>query len=542
MTAALLHCKQTTISSQAEGFATELNVSELVSPGQLLVSLPENSPADIILAAGEYTELTPEKNGIVAICHGFPRIVRENTDSGEKILVSLVPVIRITVDHMEARLSLDPPLPGKMPPDIAAIDAALQHHGIVYGVDPQLVTTSLAELVQTGLPVTDRIIARGREPLAGEDAWLRLEIEMGPVPGTILGNGSIDFRERRMFVSVKKGELLATKIPRTLGIHGTNLLGEILPAKEGKDLTVKVSDEARYSETDGTVRANAPGVVSLVNNNSLRVSSKQQITSDVDYHTGNIRSQCNVEISGSVHPGFMVSTRGDLLIGGDIQSATVNCRGNVAIKGGVVGEESQIHAQGDVEINYIERGLLISGGSILLHGSAYYSTIQAAGDVSGSDKVTIVGGNLCIGGSLSVGRIGSSYAEPAEIAVGIDPLRYRHYLELLKEHDQLVSELQNHAIRHGQDAIHDDSVTGLNEDIAAIERQLRKLNLVTGSPEESLGDTRYFYSPAEIRVSGLFPAETSIRIGNETTTLKRDLNHSKACMDPKTGSILFLPL
>ncbi len=538
MTKPILHVKQTTISCRIDDHDIEVNVSELVLPGQLLVALPQGGAGEVSFIAGEFTEITPDKNGIVALCHGFPRITHD-TDTTTQ--VSLVPVIQLSPDLMEARLNLDPPLPGKSSADFFAIDAALKHQGVNCGIDPQLLTDALAE-AKAGRPVVGRLIAHGKKPRHGEDAWLRLEIELGPIPGAVLGDGSIDFRERRMFVSVKKGELLATKVPRTLGIHGSNVIGEILPARDGKDLAVKVADEAVFSETDGTVRASAPGVVSLVNSSSIRVSARQQISGDITFNTGNIRSQGNVEISGSVRAGFMVATKGDLLIGGDIQSAKVNCHGNVVIKGGVVGEESAVHAQGDVELNYIERGSLTSGGNIILRGSAYYSSIQANGNILGTNTVRLIGGTICIGGSLVVGKIGSPTAEPVDLAVGVEPKRYRRFRELHEEHERLLAQLQVYLTRHGQKAGQASLAAELTEEMDIIAKELGRLNLVPGSPEDSLGDPNYFYTAAEIQCTGTMTADTIIRIGNETLVVKRDVHNSKIRMDPTTGAILFVPL
>ena len=537
----ILHVKQTTISSQTGDTPVEITVSELVHPDQLLVALPAKDAGATSLVCGEFTEFTPDKSGIIAQCHGFPRIIRATSDDDHTVQVALVPVIQISSDRMEVRLNLDPPLPGKSAADLFIIDAALKHRGVNCGIDSQLLTDALAE-AKAGQAVTDRLIGNGKLPRHGEDAWLRLEIELGPIPGTVLGDGSIDFRERRMFVSVKKGELLATKVPRTLGIHGNNVLGEILPAKEGKDLTVKVADEAIFSEIDGTVRASAPGVVSLVNNASLRVSSRHQISGDIDFNTGNIRSHGNVEISGSIRAGFLVATKGDLLIGGDVQSARVNSHGNVVIKGGVVGEESAVHAQGDVELNYIERGSLTAEGNIILRGSAYYGTLRVGGNICGTNTVKLVGGTICCGGSLIVGKIGSPTAEAVDLAVGVDPKRYRRFREMHEKHERLLNQLQAYLNRHGKKGGQASRVTELTEEISILSWDLSRVNLVPGSPEDSLGDPNYFYTAAEIQCTGTITADTNIRIGNKTLVVKRDVSNTKVCMDSKTGAILFVSL
>lgn len=522
----------------------EIEISELVSPGQLLVSLPDPTTKRserISPQAGENTQISEDETGIAATCHGYPRAALSTSERGQTANISVLPLLRPSADLMEAYLNLLPPIPPAGLPEVQTLLDILAQTGVTYGVDGAAIERALRTVAESGLPVLNSLIARGKAPLHGKDATLRLEVEIGPSPGKLLANGTIDFRERMLFVAVSQDQILARKVPPAMGKPGMNLRGEPIAARDGKDLQVKVSEDTCYREEDGTVRATAPGVLTMVNNDTLRVSSQQRIEGDVGYSTGNIRSQNAVEITGSILPDFMVSTKGNLLVGGNIQSATVNSHGNIVVKGGILGPSSTIKVQGDADIFYIERSLLNAGGDIVIRGSAYYSTIAAAGNVQCPEKVKLVGGTLIAGGSLHAAQLGSASAEPIHVAVGTDPRRYRRYQDLQRSYRQALQEIQTWHARHGQGK-KNGRAGEMEERLRTLEQELSRFNLIPDSPEDSLGEHQYFYTEAQIVITGRITAGTSIRIGNDTTVVKRDLSKSRICMDRHSGAITFISL
>jgi len=274
----------------------------------------------------------------------------------------------------------------------------------------------------------------------------------------------------------------------------------------------------------------------VVGDDTIRVCSQHRIDGDVDYSTGNIRSHDAVEISGSILPDFMVSTKGDLLVGGNIQAATVNSHGNIVVRGGILGPTSTIKVQGDADIHYIERSLLQAGGSVVIRGSSYYSTITATGAVLGDDKVKLVGGRIVAGHSVAAGRIGSSASDPISVAAGVDARRFRRYRELQDRYQQSLDETRKWYNRHGRKR-KDKGIEAMEEQMAIIERELGRMNLIPGTPEDSLGVPDCFFTEATITVSTRIAAGTVIRLGNETTVIKRDLGRSRIQLDQKTGAI-----
>lgn len=516
----------------------ELEISELVVPGQLLLDIPEQGgkrEETIRPVAGDNARLADDESGIVASCHGYPKITIESTDRGHTALVSVLPLIQLSTDLMEARLCLMPPVAPAAPPAVGALIDLLQQAGVQQGIDSEAIEQALAKVAGSGLPEIC-LAARGRMPLPGKDAELRFEVEIGTTPGKLLADGSIDFRERNMFVPVSAGQIIARKVPASAGIPGVTLTGQTLVTHDGKDIQVKVSEEAAFDEADGTVRATAAGVLTLVGNDTVRVSAQHKIDGDVDFSTGNIRSHHAVHITGSIRPEFMVSTKGDLLVGGDIQAATVNSHGNIVVKGGILGPGSSIKVQGDADIHYIERSLLQAGGNITIRTNSYYSTLVAGGTIQGPDKVKLVGGDITAGGSITVGQIGSSAADPLNIAAGVDARRYRRYQEMQKTYEQILKETQNWYTRHGRGKAN-KAIAAMEEQMTEIEREISRFNLIPGTPEDSLGSLECFHTEAHITVTSRISAGSMIRIGNETTRIKHDLGRTRIALDRASGAI-----
>jgi uncharacterized protein (DUF342 family) len=535
-----VHCSSSSIVDLSFTESENPLPGALVASGQPLLSLPSEpgeETAAAILLAGENTELSEDGGEVSSRCYGYPRVTVTLKNDRLSVCAGVIPLVGVSDDEMEARLNLYPPLPEQSPPSIEMILLVLKQQGVLYGIDRHALKMAVRRLKDGGEPQLDQLIARGKAPKNGRDAYIRFEVEIGPLPGKVLADGSIDFRERLMFVPVKQNQLLACKVRATRGHPGTNLAGDRLEPMDGKDISVKISEDVMYTEEDGTIRATASGVLSVVGDDTIRVSSKQQISGNVDFGTGNIRSNDSVEITGSVHPGFRVSARGNVAIEGSVESAIVNCQGNIVIKRGVIGARSRIRVQGDADINHIEKGFLSAGGNVVIRSGAYYATLQAGGDIHCPENVKIIGGDVVAGGCIVCGRLGSPTAGPMQVAVGTDPHRYMRYLDMQRDYKDTLQEIQNWYTRHGRNKPLPEYVRDLEQDLRKIEKSLFSLNLIPNTPEDSLGDEVFFHNRATVTAHAGITAGNSVRIGNEMMELEFDIGGCIFRMDPKQGKI-----
>ena len=163
-------------------------------------------------------------------------------------------------------------------------------------------------------------------------------MEISPIAGSMLDDGSIDFRDRRILVAVKSGQCVASKIHAVRGVSGINVYGEETPARIGKDIKIKILNDVAFSDETSQVTATQDGVLSIVNNDTIKVCSHIVINSDIDYEIGNIDSSNCIAGRGSIQPGFKITAEGDVKISGSVMSAQIACQGNLVVQGGITPE------------------------------------------------------------------------------------------------------------------------------------------------------------------------------------------------------------
>lgn len=514
---------------------------ELLRQDQPLVKLVEPTKGSpdhpVRLLSGTHTVLSENNDTLLAAVDGYPSLSRVKGGDAETLSVSMTPLLSITDDKMEASITLYPTVSGCSELTAEQLLEILKDNKIEFGLDAEQLAGLLQQCNQEQTVLSAKTVARGFLPLQGKDSFLRFEIEVGPLPGKILGNGKIDFRERKMFVGVKKGALIATKIAATAGTPGINVFGKEVPQQMGKDIPVTVSDDAEYDEENGVIRALRSGILSMVNENSIKVCAKQVISGDIDFNTGNIASKDAVEISGSVLPGFEVRTHGDLLIGGSVKSALIHCRGNLVIKEGIIGEHGQIRVQGDADFNFIEQGRIKSGGRVVIRKQSYYSRIMADGDIHCHEKSQTMSGLLLSGGSISLGSVGSANSPPAIIAAGVEPECYLHSMAIRAQLQEAEEKLHLWLQRNGQQA-KGRRRKSLEESINSLKNDLHSISLIPGidspTPEETMNALRGI----TIIVHGTLFSGTKLQIGNTSRTTEYDFKSIRFRLNTAGSSII----
>lgn len=543
----------------------KIAVTELVSAGQVLAHFPnshnflargyELSPIEL----GENTEFSEDESEIIATVPGYPKIkkIRHKDFTNLVTIVAIEPLFIVYADKMSATLSLHPILKNGLSLKDMNLNHLVTDQGFRYGIDQEALD-QVHEWLDDGEKEFKKIvIARGQPVGKSNDAYLRFDIEIGPIAGTILDDGSIDFRERRVMVGVNQGQAIATKIPAIQGAPGVDVYGEETPAKEGKDLQIKLLNDATFSQETMQVTATKDGVLSVVNNNVIKVLSHQTISTDIGYETGNVESKNSITIQGSVQPGFMVTANGDVKILGGVMSGIVNCESNVVINGGITGKNSDIFARGDVDIHFIEQGVLDCGGICVLRKQSYYSNITAGSNLLCENLGKVVGGNLIAGGNISLWDVGGENAKPAVIAAGIVGKRLNHLNELkqsvIKQQDDIIVWLQRY-----KGSSQSKKVRKMEKDLAETKLLVLRVNLIPGagiysrvagpSVEEITDNADYIADDAidiqeiTININGTVYAGTEIRIGNRKLKLEKTVSSRQFKLHPNGKRIIAVPL
>jgi len=537
-----------TLTSGPEEDRQVFTVSQLMPAGAMLVALEGGSQGTsgragdthlgIELIPGDGVEYSADKRALLATTPGYPQMVRVKEGSGEKIIIDLEPLFFISEDGWTVKMNLYPPVAGNSLPGAAEILAILEKANVRSGVREKNIAACIAAVHSEQRPHKNQVIARGRLPVNGENGWLRIDIAVGTQAGKELGDGHMDFRERHMFSGVDKGQLLATKVAATAGLPGVNVYGHEVPQIPGRDLIIKTAEDVLYDEGTGEIHAAIAGVLSAVTDTSVRVTAKLSISGDIDFQIGNVESRDAVEISGSIKPGFKVITGGDVLLGGSVESAHISSRGNVVIRGGIMGDEATVEADGDVDIPVIGNGSISCKGSVRVSREAYHAEIRCLQDIIFTGQARVVSSDLFAGGSITAVEVDTDTSPNSLLAAATMPERYARYYKLLKAFHQAQAAVDAWHRRFGS-AVANDEMAELNEELADAKSSLASYNLVPGVGERDRSGGLRYACRQKITVKGLIRSGAVIRIGNTEATLKKNYGEGHFALNSDTGKLEF---
>ncbi len=547
----------------------KLPVTEIVKKDQVLVEFAETALPETeqllrrSVKAGTNTYLSEDSRQVLASVPGYPVIdFCPCLESEEKVLeVSVEPLFLLSQNRMEASIVIKPLMYKQTTLSSENLYQLLRQADIVSGVDyKQLNLTK--DTIRKGSADSDRIVlARGKEPISGTDAYINFKLEIGPIAGELLQDGTIDFRERKIMVPVSAGQLIAIKVPATKGKAGVTVLGEPIAQRLGLDLKVRTADDAIYSHETREVSATRDGVLSVVQSNIIKVCSKQVITGDIDYSTGNIESRDSVVIYGSVLPSFQVKTDGDLEIRGSVMSTQVFSQSNIVIKGGITGTASSVTASGDVDILFIEQGHIHCDGNCIIRKQCYYSHISSGGNIRCKEHSTLAGGELIAEGNISLGDAGAPGAEAVFIAAGVVAERLyqaRKLQQRLDEHNEsIIQRLKGYS-----GATRTKKLRRIKNGIEGLKLQHLRINMIPGTrlysrPTEEIdtiqpvqttthndqsGTESVDIGSLSIDVHGTIFAGTLLQIGNRTLTVEKTTSSRRFTLDATKSHILAMPL
>ena len=538
-------------------------VTELVKGGQLLANFPNfhrlaaKGYTKAPLEPGDYTKLTEDDEGIVATVPGYPKVQKvRRQDVPEMVtVVSIEPLFKISPDDMRAGIVIHPPLETGRTLQQEDLHALIAEQGLVFGIDNDAIEEA-REFIQSGEKEFKHItIARGQQVGKSIDAFLRYDMEIGPIAGKMLENGTIDFRERRIMVGVKAGQCIATKVPPIQGKPGINIYGQETPALPGKDIKIQLLNDVKFLRETLQVIATKDGVLSIVNDNAIKVCAHQTLRGDVDYKTGNIESMNCVTINGNVQSGFKVTAVGDIAISGEVMSAKISTQGNIVVKGGITGKDSYLEAAGDADINFIEQGTLKCGGLAVIRKQAYYSDIITGGDICCHQSSKIIGGKLIAEGDVTLGDVGSENSRPVLIAAGVIAERIAHFdslkAKVVEHQDAIIQWLQ---LYHGSS--NSKKVRNMEKELAEAKLELLRVNMIPGTelysraggPENEPLPPGPPQNPGgipiekiKIDVKGTIFAFTKIQIGNCSMTLEKTVSGRIFKLHPNGKRIIVIP-
>jgi len=338
-------------------------------------------------------------------------------------------------------------------PSVQEMEQLVEQAEITEGYSSEDWEKTLAELVAGGR-ATDYVIcvAQGVPAKPGVDANFDWSVTIeGRKPGTIMEDGSIDFRNRGTTTAVKEGDLLGKLLPPQMGEPGMNIHGMELQPPAPLSIEV-VTDSRIYAEPeeDGTMSfycETGGGILMEEEVKTAKGKSHKRINisvypisnidGDVDYSTGNVDFNGDVVIGGSVQAQFSVRATGSVTIEGYIETgAAVTAGTDILVQRGVLGSSTELVAGGSVMAKFIQEATVRAGGDVKVGSYIFNASVRAGGEVlvpgMGEGKSrALVGGLIWGAQGISARSIGSPYNTSTRLVVGVDPDRVNRADQIL---------------------------------------------------------------------------------------------------------------
>lgn len=346
-------------------------------------------------------------------------------------------IVLLSEDQLNASINIGPPNHGGLIPDLEILLSALEENKIIYGVNKGL----LVNISKNPQYNKNILIAHGRKPKNGKDEAFELLFKtVKDLKPKINEDGSADFHNLEIVENVKEGQALCKLTPPTEGLDGMTVTGKKIFHKPGKRIPSLLGKNTEYKEDQVTIISKIDGQVDF-EKGKIHVNETLYINESIDHSTGNIKAIGNIIISGTVKPGFVVETTGNIEVNESISSATLKAGGNIILRKGISG--SKIHCEGNLTSNFIENCNVFAKGNI----EASYimnSDVKCGESIKTVGRVSrIVGGNYTAGKNIESYIIGSPVGVTTYIEIGADSDTIDRQVELLKEIPELEKKMNS---------------------------------------------------------------------------------------------------
>lgn len=208
---------------------------------------------------------------------------------------------------------------------------ALKRKNIEYGI----CYDTIEKIVENPSLAKHLVIAKGKEHKNGTDGRIDYKFNLNnSLKPILLSDGRVDHKNLNYVHQVRKGEILAEKIPETPGENGITVTGKIIKAKPGKAVDFKKGKNVKVSNDGWFLLSNDDGLLKF-ENEKISVIKVLEIKGDVGVSTGNIFFNGKIVVRGNVQIGYTVNGEEDVEIFGIVEGSKIISNGNITIHQGV---------------------------------------------------------------------------------------------------------------------------------------------------------------------------------------------------------------
>jgi hypothetical protein len=307
---------------------------------------------------------------------------------------------------------------------------AAKSHGVVVELDVEAINKTLTE------GGTNVRVGYGRAPVPGVDGHIEILVDnMKKRSPHLDENGLADFRDLGEIVTVKPGDPLMRIVDPTAGEPGLTVTGKEIPVKPGKKVSFPSGLEGvTVDPADPHLLVASISGCPIVTKNGVTVEAIYRVE-NVDLHTGNITYDGGVHVAGDVHSGMTVKATGDIHVEGTVEDAVLEAGGDVTVKCGIMGSDTdndapdkKMHATikcgGSCTVKFAQDAHIFAGNGIFIHEMSMQSELTAAHQIivgdKGSSKGELIGGIARATMLVKAQNIGSDDHPRTIVLVGND--------------------------------------------------------------------------------------------------------------------------
>lgn len=375
-------------------------------------------------------------------------------------------------------------------------------------------------------PPESFVVAEGRPPDEGHDEELKWDPAYDKALEDWQGDASVNYYNLSSIVIVEKDVAFGNLTAYAPACSGADVLGRLLESKR-TPRRLELHESVRLGVDDPSqLISNVAGKV-VQCGNKLLVDEVVHIKGDISFATGNIDAPAEVHITGAVPDRFTVKSAKSITVGGVIEAADVEAKGDVVVRGGIIGRNTgKVIAGGNITAKFCAEATLSAGGDVMVGKQMMNSKVRAKGRLI-AEQVAVIGGHIYAAAGVDVAALGTNAGTPTNLFVGARP-------DALAECAAIDKRLQPTR----------DVVRKINDSVKPLMNNLKRL---TGAQREQATEMAFKADEAQlqvdkeesrrdellraagggetphVRVSSVIHPHVSIHFGNRTINIDKEL-------------------
>lgn len=299
---------------------------------------------------------------------------------------------------------------------------ALIHAGVTKGISKLALKKALmmSRQLKPGENYSQPV-AQGKQAIPGKDsecvALVEDVLKRVLAPRKTEEINKVDMRDLGETVTVGANEPVMRRHPATEGAAGFTVLGKILVAKPGKNNPMLAGKGTHISPEDPDLLLSSQAGMPIIRSQTVDIEDALCLN-HVSIATGHVKFKGNLYIAGDIEPGMVVRATGSIKVGGFIESADVQAKGDIEIGKGIIGHPETddgkisciVKSGGRITANYAQYSELQAGENIHIAVHSMGNDLRCGGDLIIKDAAerqgTLSGGNAKVGGRVECINLG----------------------------------------------------------------------------------------------------------------------------------------